>query len=748
MFQSHDGCCTYGQCGHTHAHTHAHEHAHEDTHAQEHAQPQAAQEKVHGDGVTRKIYQLKNLGCAHCAAKMERSIAALEGVEEATITYATGQLRVWGKEPDALLEQYRSICRAIESEVTVEPIKRKREAQEEAEEEHPRLVLISGAVLLVCGKLLELALPAAWGLPIHPAALAVYLAAYLLLGVRVLKTAFEHIRTGQVFDENFLMSLATLGALGVGEYAEAVGVMLFYRVGEAFEDAAVNRSRHNIMDAMDLRPETVQLLQADGSTLTLPAEEAGVGDLLLVRPGDRVPLDGTVLEGESLLDTSAITGEPVPVSVRPGDSILSGCVNTNGVLKLRVDQPLERSMVTRILESVENAAASKPQMDRFITRFSRLYTPFVVALALLVAVIPSIVTGNPAYWIKTACTFLVISCPCALVLSVPLAFFAGIGAGSKQNILFKGGSAMEAISKVKVVVLDKTGTLTLGNFQLQQVLPAEGIEPEQLLALAAGCERGSNHPIAHSICAAAEARGLSPVPFQSVVEHPGQGIEADGLLCGNQKLMEAFHVPLPALEHAMGTQVLLARDGVYLGQLVISDTLKEGASDAVGKLNGLGISTAILTGDSRESALEIAQAVGIDQVRARLLPQEKLEALRSIRETVGPALFVGDGINDAPVLAGADVGAAMGSGADAAIEAADLVFLTGDLEAIPTAIQIGRRSVAIARQNVLLALVVKCAVILLGLAGYSNMWAAVFADTGVAMLCILNSIRTLYQNAH
>lgn len=741
--EAHDSCCCGPHpqheapcsCGHHHEHHAHHEH---------HDHPTPAH-SGHSPEAVRKIYQLRNLGCAHCASKMEYAINALEGVEEATLTYATGQLRVWGKDPDALLEEIRMICTSIEDQVTVEPLQRRSKPAQEEPESHPLPVIGAGAALLICGKIVESLLPPLWGLSVSPGALALYVIGYLLLGGSVLKTAFLHIRQGQVFDENFLMSLATLGAFAVGEYAEAVGVMLFYQVGEYFEDLAVDRSRRNIMEAMDLRPEVVHLLQPDGSTLTLPAQEAVVGDLLQVRPGDRVPLDGRVTQGESHLDTSPITGEPVPVAVRPGDRVLSGCVNTDGMFTLQVEQPLETSMVTRILESVENAAAAKPQMDRFITRFSRVYTPIVVALALLVALVPSLVLGDPGYWIKTACTFLVISCPCALVLSVPLAFFAGIGAGSKQNILFKGGGAMEILSKIKVVVLDKTGTITQGNFQLQQVLPAQGVDPEELLALAAGCEASSTHPIAQSITAAARERGLSPVPVPSMTEHPGKGVEAGDLLCGNRKLLESFGVPLPPLEQEMGTQVLVARDGVYLGQLVISDTIKPGASAAVGKLKAMGISTAMLTGDSQESAQAVARRVGIDQVRARLLPQEKLEALQAIRARQGAALFVGDGINDAPVLAGADVGAAMGSGADAAIEAADLVFLTGDPEAIPTAIQIGRRSVAIARQNVVLALVIKLGVILLGLAGFANMWAAVFADTGVAMLCILNSIRTLYR---
>ncbi|MBR1845010.1 MAG: heavy metal translocating P-type ATPase, partial [Oscillospiraceae bacterium] len=735
----HDGRCGCGCeddddddcCGHEH-HSHE-EHHHEPV--------------IHSGGVVRKVYRVTGLDCANCAAKMERQINELPEVEEATLTFATEQLRVWAKDPDALVPQMQAICAKIEPEAKLEPMSRKKAAESEEEEENILPKIISGAVLFVAGKLLEVFLSPALGLSISPIALAVYIIGYLLLGFDVLKTAVIHLAHGQVFDENFLMSIATLGAFGIGEYPEAAGVMLFYQIGEYFEDRAVERSRSNIMEAMDLRPEVIQLVQSDGSTITLPAEEAQVGDLVQVRPGDRIPLDGAVVEGESQIDTSPVTGEPVPVSVRPGNCVLSGCVNATGLLTMQVEQPLETSMVTRILESVENAAASKPQIDRFITRFSRIYTPIVVALALLVAIVPSIVTGNIQYWVRTACTFLVISCPCALVLSVPLAFYAGIGAASKQNILFKGGSAMETIAKVKAVVMDKTGTVTQGNFKLQQVLPADGVDEKELLALAAGCEIGSTHPIARSILIAAEEQQVSPARFEHVVEHAGRGIEADGVLCGNRKLMEEFGVSLPDIVPAMGAQVLVAKDGSYLGQLMISDTIKSGAKQAVSQMKAQGIRTAMLTGDSQESAEAVANAIGIDEVKSKLLPQDKVSALQEIRAQNGAVLFVGDGINDAPVLAGADVGAAMGSGADAAIEAADVVFLTGELSAVSQSISIGRQAVAVARQNVIFALAVKLLVILLGLFGYANMWAAVFADTGVAMLCILNSIRILYRKA-
>jgi len=699
---------------------------------------------IPSDGVQRKIYLIQNLGCANCAAKMERKINDLPGVERATITFATRQLRLWAKEPDLLLSQISEICTSIEPQVTLSPLSSGQKEEKPRRKGDTLFPIVLGGLLMAVGIFIHRISGPSSGLSISLLALLVHVSAYLVLGHRVLAQAFGNIRRGQVFDENFLMTVATICAFLIGEYTEAVGVMLFFRVGQYFEAVAVERSRGNIMAAMDLRPEVVQLISGE-RVVTIPAQEAVVGDVIEIRPGDRVPLDGTILEGESLLDTAPITGEPVPVSVGAGDSILSGCVNTSGLLRLRVDQPLETSMVTRILESVENAAASKPQMDRFITRFSRVYTPIVVALAVAVALIPSLITGQPLYWVRTACTFLVISCPCALVLSVPLAFFAGIGRASQEKILFKGGSSLEAISKVKAVVLDKTGTITEGNFKLQQLLPADGVSEEELLSIAAGCETHSTHPIAQSIRAAASERGITPLSCSGLIEHPGKGVEAEGILCGNRALLEEAGIALPSLPQAMGTQVFAAKDGRYLGQLIISDTLKKEAKAAITQLRQEGLFTAILTGDSEESAGQVAQAVGVQQVRAKLLPQEKLQALREIRSREGAVLFVGDGINDSPVLAGADVGAAMGSGADTAIEAADVVFLTGELTAVGRSIRIGRQSVSIAKQNVIFALLIKLAVIVMGFVGLANMWAAVFADTGVAILCILNSVRTLYQ---
>ena len=729
--------------------------------------------------MSRKIYMIEDLDCANCAAKIEAKFNALPEVEEATITFATRQLRLTAQDPDALVPKLTEIARTVEAEVTIVPRDKAHHDHHEHhehhhehhhgecccghdhhehhhyegcscghdhhdhhhEEEHTHhhdhgenespLPLLIGGGLFLLGLVLE-----HFGLGL--VSKAVFLGAYLVLGLEVLKTAWGNLTRGHVFDENFLMSVATLGAFCINEFPEAVGVMLFYRVGEYFEHRAVARSRSQIMEAVDLRPETVILENGH----TIPAEDAKVGDLLLVRPGDRIPLDGTVVSGESRIDTAPITGEPVPVGVKPGDAVTSGCVNTAAPLTIRVERPLAESMVTRILDSVENAAASKPKIDRFITRFARVYTPAVVAIAAVTAIVPSLITGNWGYWVYTALSFLVMSCPCALVLSVPLAFFSGIGVGSKQGILFKGGVSIEALADVKAVAMDKTGTVTQGNFVVQEVA-GEGV-----LSLCAACEQYSTHPIATSIMDYVNQKGIVPAQPEELEELSGRGIRAtvDGktVLCGNRKLLESYGISVDEIAET-GTVVLVAEEGRLVGHIRIADTLKPGAKEVVARLEDMGVATTMLTGDSAASANAVAEAAGIREVHAKLLPQEKLEVLQTIRKTHGAIMFVGDGINDAPVLAGADVGAAMGSGADAAIEAADVVFMTSELNAVPESIAIARETKRIAWQNVIFALAVKFAVMALGLLGYANMWMAVFADSGVAMLCVLNSIRMLYR---
>ena len=707
-----------------------------------------------------RVYMLENLGCAHCASKMEEQINQINGIDNAVITFATKQLRITAANPDRYLPQIRKICTSIESQVTVvekassqgntagtsikaahdsTDVKKEKNSAEQKE----LLEICIGVVLFIAGQILHHQGYEGIGY------IAVFAVGYLILGGKILLEAARNISHGQIFDENFLMSIATLGAFCIQEYPEAMGVMLFYRIGTLFEHKAVDKSRGQIMDAIDMRPEVVNLL-IDDEVQIIPAEEAQVGDILLIRPGDRIPLDGVVVDGSSRIDTSPITGEPVPVTAAAGNEIISGCVNTSGQLKIRVEKPLKESMVTRILDSVENAAASKPKIDRFITRFSRIYTPFVVFTALATAIIPSLVTGDWNYWIYTALTFLVMSCPCALVLSVPLAFFSGIGAGSKKGILFKGGASIEALSNMKAVVMDKTGTLTQGNFKLQKIISAGIYSEDDLLRICASCEQNSTHPIAHSIVTAAQEKGIITGKPLSMKEIAGHGIVAQmpegEILCGNQKLMDRYQISIGELpEKTYGAEVFLAVNSKFAGYFLISDTIKPDAKSAVSRLKSLGLHTSMLTGDSEDSARAVAAETGIDEVHAKLLPQDKLDTLTKIRNEHGAVMFVGDGINDAPVLAGADVGAAMGSGADAAIEAADAVFMTSSAESIPEAISIARNTNSIAIQNVVFALVIKLAVMILGLCGHANMWMAVFADTGVAMICVLNSIRILYR---
>ena len=724
---------------------------------------------MEGIYLEKKIYIMEHLGCANCAAKMEAKFNAHPQVQEAVIIFSTKQLRLTSEDPDALIPELQELARTVENGIVIVPREACKDQSGEDHHEgctcghdhhdpcgcgcgHPHshepepekaekeampeeTVLSLGAVLFAAGLILNY-----FGMA--GLSFLCCLLSYVLLGRDVVKTALKNMVKGHVFDENFLMSVATIGAFLIGEAPEAVGVMLFYRVGEYFEHRAVERSRSQIMAAVDLRPETVNLLVRNKVRVT-PAERVLPGALVLVRPGDRIPLDGTVVSGESRIDTAPITGEPVPVRVTEGDGVISGCINTSGQLTVRVEKPLSESMVTRILDSVENAAASKPKIDRFITRFARVYTPVVVAAAVATAVIPSLITGDWNHWIYTALTFLVMSCPCALVLSVPLAFFAGIGVGSKKGILFKGGQSMEAMGGLKAVVMDKTGTLTKGDFAVQKVVGGDDI-----LALCASCEQRSSHPIAASITAAAREKGLELKMPETLEEIAGQGIRAEvegrEILCGNARLLEARGVTFDPVQDRR-TVVLVAADGSYAGYVLIADTVKDSAQAAVAQLKRSGYITGMLTGDSPETAAAVAEELGLDMVHAGLLPQQKLEKLQSIRQKTGAVMFVGDGINDAPVLAGADVGCAMGSGADAAIEAADVVFMTSDPGAIPEALSIAKKTLAVAWQNVVFALIIKFGVMVLGLLGFASMWLAVFADSGVAMLCVINSIRMLYR---
>lgn len=700
---------------------------------------------------------LKDLNCANCAAKIEDRIRKMDVVETANFTLATHQLKLTGswEDREALKRDIQDICDAIEEGVTVADYERKSKAAVDDGRENNQdndavtiAVIVVGLLFMIYEALTSF-VPSI-GLP-ESIETPIYYVAYVLLAFPVLRTAARNILKGEIFDENFLMSIATLGAIAIDALPEAVGVILFYRIGEFFEEKATDRSRTEIMNAVDMRPQEVRVIDTcgGGEIVVMSPEKVEVGWTIEVRPGDLIPLDGTILEGETRVNTAPVTGEPVPVRAEPGTQLMSGCINETGRITMRVDKVLEESMVTKILDAVENAAASKPKIDKFITRFARVYTPIVVALALAVAIIPSLITGEWHRWIYTALTFLVISCPCALVLSVPLAFFSGIGNASKHGILLKGGRVIEALANVKAVALDKTGTITSGEFKVHNVeTVGSHVSSGQLLSMAAAIEAVSTHPIATSIVSEAKDQGLTVEPSDFVQELAGEGMVgmADGqqVLVGNRRLMERYDVQGYPIEPAeYGTEVLVAEGNTYLGRIIIADEARPDSAEAIADLNRQDIKTVMLTGDAEASANYIAKETGVSAVRAQLLPQDKLSVVQDIRSEYGPTMFVGDGINDAPVLAGADVGGAMGSGADAAIEAADVVFMRPSLTAIAHILDLSKSTLRVAWQNVVFAIAVKILIMLLGILGYASMWWAVFGDTGVSILCILNSVRIL-----
>ena len=700
---------------------------------------------------------LKNLNCPNCGAKIEDRIRKMDVVETANFTLATHQLKLTGswEDREALKRDIQDICDAIEEGVTVADYERKSKAAVDDGRENNQdndsvtiAVIVVGLLFMIYDALTSF-VPSI-GLP-ESIETPIYYVAYVLLAFPVLRTAARNILKGEIFDENFLMSIATLGAIAIDALPEAVGVILFYRIGEFFEEKATDRSRTEIMNAVDMRPQEVRVVDTcgGGEIVVMSPEKVEVGWTIEVRPGDLIPLDGTILEGETRVNTAPVTGEPVPVRAEPGTQLMSGCINETGRITMRVDKVLEESMVTKILDAVENAAASKPKIDKFITRFARVYTPIVVALALAVAIIPSLITGEWHRWIYTALTFLVISCPCALVLSVPLAFFSGIGNASKHGILLKGGRVIEALANVKAVALDKTGTITSGEFKVHNVeTVGSHVSSGQLLSMAAAIEAVSTHPIATSIVSEAKDQGLTVEPSDFVQELAGEGMVgmADGqqVLVGNRRLMERYDVQgYPTEPAEYGTEVLVAEGNTYLGRIIIADEARPDSAEAIADLNRQDIKTVMLTGDAEASANYIAKETGVSAVRAQLLPQNKLSVVQDIRSEYGPTMFVGDGINDAPVLAGADVGGAMGSGADAAIEAADVVFMRPSLTAIAHILDLSKSTLRVAWQNVVFAIAVKILIMLLGILGYASMWWAVFGDTGVSILCILNSVRIL-----
>ena len=580
------------------------------------------------------------------------------------------------------------------------------------------------------------------------------LAAYALIGWDILWRAATGIRHGRVFDENFLMAVATIGAITLGDYSEGVAVMLLYQIGEWFQGYAVQRSRRSISSLMDIRPDTACVLR-DGAEEEVFPDEVEVGETIIVRPGERVPLDGIITKGEGHLDTSALTGESMPRVVRANDEIISGCINQSGVLEVRVTTPYEESTVERILSLVEEATDKKATTEAFITRFARWYTPAVVIGALLLAVIPPLVTGDPfGMWIYRALTFLVISCPCALVISVPLSFFAGIGGASRVGILIKGGNYLEALAKADTVVFDKTGTLTKGSFHVTSVIPAEGFKEEDVLFYAANAERYSTHPIGRSILRAFTGGGgtTEDTDVHAMEENAGRGISAhiNGhfILLGTHDLLTAKKtVNIPPIPHTGA--VYLSVDGRFAGVVHVADEIKEDAAEAVRALKERGIrETVMLTGDSCPIGMSVGKSLGIDTIHAELLPQDKVaqvEARLAAQQDDKTLAYVGDGINDAPVLARADVGIAMGAlGSDAAIEAADVVLMTDEPKKIATAIDIARKTMRIAWQNIVFAIGIKGIVLVLGALGYAGLWAAIFADVGVTILAIFNAMRALH----
>lgn len=680
-----------------------------------------------------KVYRLDGLDCANCAAKIERSVQQIKGVEQAQVDFMSTKLTIVApeKEIERISDEAKEIVNKLEPDVEVNSV------QTEKAEESSKGKLIQILVAVVALGLLAIFTPA------MPWKLIVYLILYMWIGYDVLKTAITNIFHGEIFDENFLMTIATVGAIAIGEYPEAVAVMLFYQVGEFFQDYAVAKSRKSISSLLAIRPDSANLIQ-NGEVKKVAPETIKVGDRILIKPGEKVPLDGIVKEGNSMLDTSALTGESVPRSIHPDEQILSGFINQSGQLTVEVTTTFGESTVSKILDLVENASSKKAPAENFITSFARYYTPIVVGLAALLAIVPPLVTGEPFYdWVYRALTFLVISCPCALVISVPLSFFGGIGGASKAGVLIKGSNYIETLANVETLVFDKTGTLTKGVFEVQKVETT--IDQKDFLRYVASAEQSSSHPIAQSIVNYVD-QPLAPVSQLEEIAGFGISVEIEGhrFLVGNEKLLAKYQIPFQAVNE-IGTIVYVAMDGKYIGHLVIADELKGHVSEALSEVKKLGVKrTVMLTGDNRGIADAIGKKVGIDQVYSELLPEDKVTHLEDELKRETKTAFVGDGMNDAPVLARADIGIAMGGlGSDAAIEAADVVIMDDEPAKIPVAIRIARKTMGIVKQNIVFAIGVKILVLILGALGFATMYAAVFADVGVTVLAVLNAMRCL-----
>jgi Zn2+/Cd2+-exporting ATPase len=699
---------------------------------------------------SKMVINLTGLCCANCAAKIEREANNIEGVKEAAVDFTSQKLHIEREENasvDPIIDKVTEIVHRIEPEVKVRYVAEKRSkiVSAEAEEESNKKELIRfGVGAVIYGAAVVFKFNFAFELML-------FIISYILIGGEVVLKAIKNIGRGQVFDENFLMFIATVGAFAIGEFPEAVAVMLFYQIGEMFQDMAVDRSRKSISALMDIRPDYANLVVGSGEHKVSP-EEVEIGDFIIVKPGEKVPLDGVVMEGSSMLDTSALTGEAVPRKAASGDEVLSGVINKNGLLKIKVSNTFEDSTVAKILDLVQNASSKKAPTESFITKFARFYTPVVVISAAALAFLPPLFIEGAEFsqWIYRALVFLVVSCPCALVVSIPLGFFGGIGGASKNGILVKGGNYLEALNDVDTVVFDKTGTLTKGVFNVTEVTAMSDLSEEDLLEYAAHAESYSNHPIAASI-AKAYGKDVNKHIIENYNEISGHGIKVTikgkEVLAGNAKLMDSEEIDYDK-SGKTGTIVHLAIDRKYAGYIIISDEIKEDSLKAIKELKNVGVrSTVMLTGDNRNAAEKVGKILELDEVYAELLPTqkvEKIEELNARKPAKGKLIFVGDGINDAPVLARADIGIAMGGvGSDAAIEAADVVIMTDEPSKIVTAIKIAKKTKSIVIQNIVFALGVKIIILILGAFGVATMWEAVFGDVGVALIAVLNAMRAM-----
>ena len=702
-----------------------------------------------------KVYLLKGLDCPNCSAKIEKEVGGLDGVSSSSVNLMkqTLTISVDASAAATVAKQIETIVHTHEPDVAVSEYVAKTAPSEKAnsvkedEDDSKKMTirLIAGAVIFAVGIILSEFVKVS--LPVQ---LAFLVTAYIILGGDVVMRAVKNIAKGRVFDENFLMSLSTVGAFIIGEYPEAVAVMLFYQVGEFFQEMSVKRSRKSIADLMDIRPDTATVSRYGELTVVSP-ESVAVGEVIIVKPGEKIPLDGVILEGESMLDTKALTGESVPRSVHQGDEALSGCINQSGVLTIHVTKAFGESTVSKIIDLVENASSRKAPTENFITTFARYYTPVVVILAAILAIAPPLAFGEEwIEWIRRALVFLVISCPCALVISIPLTFFGGIGAASKHGVLVKGSNYLEALNSVSTVVFDKTGTLTKGVFKVTDILPVKGFASEQVLEYAAQAESYSNHPIAKSILSA-YGKDVDQEVISDYKEISGHGISVNAagrkILAGNTKLMDAEKIAYIPCDQA-GTKVYVAVDGQYAGCILIADEMKADSQSAIAALKRIGVEkTVMLTGDDERIGKAVAKQLGLDASYAQLLPDqkvEKLELLDSKKRSGTKLAFIGDGINDAPVLARADVGIAMGGlGSDAAIEAADVVLMTDEPSKLVEAIEVAKATKRIVIQNIVIALTVKGLFLVLGAFGVAGMWEAVFGDVGVAIIAVLNAMRIM-----